>query len=285
MFFIDWILNVAGLLLWLSWRSWRFDPLVRTSAASLAGTLRRAEPRSGRGWNYLLGLALLLLLRAAVYWILGAPVEWTPKLHLGFVVLAFRADHFGPMLLYSVVGFARLLMISYLWLLVIALINRRVLEPDPVLRLIRLHLGRALRWPWPAMVCAVPVIVAILWGAAHPLLVWTGVLPSEHSAWHFVQQSLMLTLALVLSLKLLFPVFLLLHFISMYVYLGSSPFWDFIAMTASRVMLVVRWLPLRFGKLDARPLAAVAVILVALHWLPQLLEARMAQRGVVLWPQ
>src|SRR5574341_1371323 len=97
---IDLILDLAALLLWLNWRSLRFDPLVRTSVSSLAGTLRRAEPRSTRAWRILFGLASLLVLRAVLYWLLGAPVEWTPKLHLGAVVLAFRVDMIGPALAY-----------------------------------------------------------------------------------------------------------------------------------------------------------------------------------------
>jgi hypothetical protein len=61
---IDFILNLAGLLLWLNWRSSRFDPLAHTSAATLAGTLKRAEPRRFQGWPFLGGLVGLLLLRA-----------------------------------------------------------------------------------------------------------------------------------------------------------------------------------------------------------------------------
>ena len=124
--FLDSILNFGALLLWFNWRSLRFDPLVRISVSSLAGTLRRAEPRSTRAWQMLFGLAGLLFARAVVYWLLGAPVEWTPKLHLTVVVLAFRADAFGPLLLYSALAFARLLVIVYFWLFILALCNRKV---------------------------------------------------------------------------------------------------------------------------------------------------------------
>ena len=64
---IDVILNLAGVLLWLSWRSLRSDPLVTTSPATLVGTLRRAEPQRLKGWQLLAGLAVLLLLRALLY--------------------------------------------------------------------------------------------------------------------------------------------------------------------------------------------------------------------------
>jgi len=35
---INFILDIAGLLLWLSWRSIRFDPFTRPTPATLAGT-------------------------------------------------------------------------------------------------------------------------------------------------------------------------------------------------------------------------------------------------------
>lgn len=280
---IDWILNVVALLLWLSWRSRRFDPLARTSAASLAGTLRRAEPLTG-GWQYLLGLSLLLVLRAVLYWVLGTPIDWTPKLHLGAVVLAFRADRFGSTLLYSLLGFGRALIIAYFWLAVVAILNRAVTEPDPLLRLIRLHLGRVVRWPWPVLALLAPLGMALLWFALHPILTWAGVLEPSHSVSVLTRQSLLLTLALGLSLKFILPVFLLLHFIATYVYLGSSPLWDFVGTTAGRIMAPLGWIPLRFGKLDVRPLISVVLIFLALHWLPAFVESRLAPRGVVLWP-
>ena len=59
---IDFILNLAGVLLWLSWRSMGMDPLTRTTPATLVGTLRRAEPRRLKGWQFPVGLAALLLL-------------------------------------------------------------------------------------------------------------------------------------------------------------------------------------------------------------------------------
>src|SRR5947207_3128845 len=96
---IDFILNLAGLLLWLNWCSIRFDPLLSRSPASLTGTLRRAEPHRLRRWHFLLALAALLLFRALIYWQIGSAVAWTPSLPLGAVALCFRSDFFGRALL------------------------------------------------------------------------------------------------------------------------------------------------------------------------------------------
>ena len=67
--------------------------------------------------------------------------------------------------------------------------------------------------------------------------------------------------ALVLTLKFVLPVILLLHLVTSYVYLGKSPVWDFIATTARGLLALLRWLPLRVGKLDLGPLAAIVLIL------------------------
>src|SRR5581483_7494968 len=102
---IDLLLNVAGLLLWISWRSQRFDPLVRSTPVTLVGTLKRAETKRLKGVNLALVLVSLVVLRAVLYWLLGAPANWTPKINLELVVLAFRGDLFGPALLYSGLSF------------------------------------------------------------------------------------------------------------------------------------------------------------------------------------
>src|SRR5579872_1575358 len=98
---IDFILNIAGLLLWLNWLAVQSDPLTKTSAASLVGTLKKAGAVAPRRWKFLAGLIALLLLRASVYWQIGAAVNWTPKLELEFIDLSFRSDYYGRMLLFS----------------------------------------------------------------------------------------------------------------------------------------------------------------------------------------
>ena len=55
--YVDFILNLAGLLLWLNWRSIRFDPLVKRTPATLMGTLRPAAPKKLRRWHLLVLLA------------------------------------------------------------------------------------------------------------------------------------------------------------------------------------------------------------------------------------
>src|SRR6185437_2087911 len=87
---IDFILNVAGLLIWLNWRSARLDPFNRGIPATLAGTVRRAEPMRFKRWHFLAALAGLLFIRAFFYGqIGGAAHDWTPKLNFIVVTPAF----------------------------------------------------------------------------------------------------------------------------------------------------------------------------------------------------
>jgi uncharacterized protein YggT (Ycf19 family) len=282
---IDFILNLAGLLLWLSWRSMHFDPLIKGTPVTLIGTLTRAEPRRLKGWQVCSVLALIVTLRAVLYWLIGAPADWTPKVNLEFVVLAFRGDSFRAALVYSCVSFLRALIVFYFWLMVLAMINRASREPDPIQKLVRLHLGRTARWPWPVQLLFPLLIVIVLWCGLHPLLVYLGVMASARSTAHLVGQGSLVGLSLLLSLKYVLPALLFLHLVASYVYLGNNPVWEFVATTSANVTWPLRRLPLRFAKLDFTPAVGVLLILWLLQWLPNLILARLAASQLSAWPQ
>jgi uncharacterized protein YggT (Ycf19 family) len=286
---IDFILNLAGVLLWLNWRSIRFDPLVKTRPATLIGTLRRAEPRQMKGWQLLAGLGALLVLRAVLYWKIGPEADWTPKLDLFVIVLAFPRrllpGHFLPALVFSLLSFARMLIIGYFWLLALVVINRRSAEPDPLHKMLRLHLGPIARWPMLLQVILPLVLITALWIAIHPLLAHLGITSRVHSNANLAEQGLLIGVALYLTLQFLLPVFLLLHLFASYIYLGRNPLWDFIGATARNLLVPLRWLPLRIGRLDFAPLGGVVLILFLLHWLPNLVLGHMAGNSQTLWPQ
>jgi uncharacterized protein YggT (Ycf19 family) len=282
---INFILNLAGVLLWFSWRSIGMDPLTRTTPATLVGTLRRAAPRRLKGWQFLVGLAALLLLRALLYRQVGPAADWTPKLDLFFVVLAFPGDLFRSALLYSVLSFMRIMVICYFWGLALVIINRGTAETDPLQKMLRLHFGPVARWPW-LLQALLPLVVATgLWIALHPLLTHFGIISRIHSQAHLAEQGLLIGVALYFTLQLLLPVFLLLHLVTSYVYLGTNPVWDFVGATARNLLAPLRWLPLRIGRLDLAPLAGVLLILFLLHWLPNLILGRLAENNASLWPQ
>src|SRR5262245_45128907 len=117
--FTYFILNIAGLLLWLNWRSVRLDPFTRTTPATLTGTIRRAEPLKFKRWHFLAALIALIFVRALFYQQVGPAMNWTPKLNLVFVAPAFRVNVFAHELLFSALSFIRALLVFYCWLLAI----------------------------------------------------------------------------------------------------------------------------------------------------------------------
>jgi uncharacterized protein YggT (Ycf19 family) len=282
---IDFILNVAGILLWLNWRSVHADPFMRGRPATLSGTLRRAEPLRIKRWYFLAALTGLLFLRGIFYKEIGPAVNWTAKLDLYFVVLTFHEAFFVPAELFSLFSFARDFLIFYFWLLTLAVINHREAGSDPIQKMISLQLGRLARLPRSVQLLGPFFVVAILWIVAHPVLVYTGETGRVHSDVNLAGQSLLVGAALFLSLKYLLPVFLALHLIASYVYLGASPVWDFIAMTARNILSPLDRFSLRTGKIDLAPLIGIALILLLLHALPNGILIFLDRHNLTLWPR
>ncbi len=282
---VDFILNLAGLSLWLSWRSFNLDPAVRATPSSLAGTLRRAEPRRLRRWHLLAALGVLLLVRPLLYRQLGSALNWTSKLDLGVVTLAFRSDLPRTAFLFSLLSFVFTLLVFYTWLVFLAVVNKRVESPDPFLRMVRLQLGRFARWPAPVLIILPGITIALGWLAMSPLLAWGGVVDRAQSPAHLLEQSLLVGLVIYLSLKYFIPAILLLHLITSYVYLGNHTVWEFISLTARNLLAPLRWLPLRAGKFDFAPLVGMVLSLLILHAMPILIVQSMLEHNVIVWPR
>lgn len=285
MLLINFILDVAGLLLWLSWRTVRFDPLGRATPATLVGTVRRAEPARMRRWHFLAVLFGLLFVRALFYWQIGPAVNWTPRLDLGVVALAFRGNRFLPAFLFSLFSFLEMLLVFYFWLLALAVLHGRSANPGPFQKLIALQLGRIARWPRVVQVLLPLVFVAGLWIAAHPLLLYGGAVNRVRSFAHLIEQAALVGIGIYFTLKILLPVFLFLHVVASYVYLGSSPFWEFISATARKVLVPLNRLPLRYSRIDFAPLVGIVLILLVLHTLPTLVLNQLDRNNLTLWPQ
>jgi uncharacterized protein YggT (Ycf19 family) len=116
-------------------------------------------------------------------------------------------------------------------------------------------------------------------------LVRLELIDQARSGWRLLAQGALVALALCFTLKFLLPVFLLLHLVNSYVYLGASPLWDFVSTTAQNLLWPLHRLPLRLAKLDIAPLIAVGLILCLLHWAPRLVVASLARHNLTAWPQ
>ncbi len=257
---LDCILNLAGLLLWLNWVAPRLDSVVRVSAASLAGTLTRAEDFRPRRDRFFLSLVLLVVGRGFLYWRIGPNVDWTAHLQMGLVAISFRSDFLLRMLCYSGLSFLLTLATFYLWLLFLSALNTSVPEKDSVQKLVRVHLGWLERLPLAVKWLVPFVVVALAWLALQPLFSWMGLIPRLQAREQLFEQAAVIGLGSYLVWKYLIVGILVLHVLNTYVYLGNNPFWMFLNTTARRIMGPLDWLPLRVGKVDFAPLLVVAAI-------------------------
>jgi uncharacterized protein YggT (Ycf19 family) len=265
---INFILNLAGLLLWLNWRSLRFDPLGKRMPATLIGTLRRAEPQRLRRWHLLAALGGLLLLRAVFYWQIGSETGWVAgKINLGIIELSFRSDSFGLILLFSVFSFGLTLGVFYLWLLLFSILA----GPEPFHRLVRMQLGPIDRWSRGVKSFLPLVLTALLWWLVSWVLAWLAIVPQPVSAAHRIEESLVIGLASYLAWKYVAGALLVLYLLNSYIYFGRHLFWNYVAAEAQTLLRPLRAVPLRAGKADFTPV--VGMILVFLF-------AELAERGL-----
>ncbi|HUA68293.1 MAG TPA: hypothetical protein VMA13_07070 [Candidatus Saccharimonadales bacterium] len=254
---IDFILNLAGLLLWLNWRSIRFDPLGKRTPATLIGTLRRAEPQRLRRWHLLAALGGLLLLRAVFYWQIGPGVGWAAgKLDLGATTLFFRSDSFGRILLFSISSFGLTLAIFYLWLLLLSILD----GPEPFHRLVRMQLGPIDRWSRGIKLILPFGLTVCLWWLASWPLTWLAIMPQPVSAAHRVEESLVIGLGCYLAWKYVAVALLVLHLLNSYIYFGRHPFWRYITAEAQTLLRPLRAVPLQVGKADFTPIVGMVLV-------------------------
>jgi uncharacterized protein YggT (Ycf19 family) len=270
--YVDFILNLAGLLMWLNWCSLPFDPINKRTPATLAGTLRRTGPSQFRRWHLLAVLGALLVLRALLYWWVGPAAHWTGKVNLGVINLSFRSDLFGRMLLFSIFSFSLALGIFYLWLLLVSLLAGPAANNGPIHRLVRMTLGGIDGWPRWAKIIAPFAAVALFWWLASWLLAWLEIIPKPVSAVHRLEESLVIGLGSYLAWKMIAAALLVLHLLNTYIYFGKHPLWSFVNATAQSLLAPLRKIPLHVGKVDFAPILGIVIVFLA---------AQSAENGLV----
>jgi len=267
---VDFILNLAGLLLWLNWRSNRFDPLVKRSPATLMGTLRPAAPKKLRRWHFLAFIGSLLLFRALVYWLLGREMNWSGKLDLGLTIPCFScaAGWIGlsHMVSFSFLSFGWMLGIFYVCLLPLSLLA----GPLPIHGLVTIPLGRVAGWPRWARVLLPFFATAMVWWLLTWPLARLAVLTPVPMAGR-VQQAIVLGLNSYRLWRYPLGAILLLHLLSSYIYFGKHPFWNYVHLTGRTLLRPLAKIPLRLGKVDFAPVVALVLLFLA---------AELAARGL-----
>jgi uncharacterized protein YggT (Ycf19 family) len=258
----DFLLNLAGLLLWVSWRSAGVAPAASTAVPWMS---RPSVSMPARRHWLLAALVGLLAVRAWFCWRIGMELDWIGSLDLGVIVLPFNSASLQRMLLYSALSFLVVLAVFYLWLLLLSMVNHRVGGALPLQRFVRQQLGWMDRWPAVLKLVGPWVLVAALWFAVNPLLVQLGMAAAPKSTTHCWQQGAVLGAGTILAWKYLVAFVLFLHVLNTYLYLGNHSFWSFINATAHNLLRPLRWLPLRLGRVDLAPVAGIAVVLFGLE--------------------
>jgi len=272
---VDFILNLAGLLLWLNWRSNRFDPLVKRVPATLMGTLRPAVPQTLRRWHLLAFIGGLLLLRALIYWVIGRETNWSGKLDLGVTVLWFSSNcHWtGFFHLAGWLGLLRMISFSFLsfglllGMFCICLLPLSLLAgPMPIHGLVTIPLGRVDGWPRWLKALLPFLVTAVIWWLVSWWLVRLEVLTPLSMAGRF-QQGLVLGINSYLLWQLPLVAILLLYLLNSYIYFGKHPFWKYISATAQTILRPLRKLPLQTGRVDFAPVVGIALIFVVAYFM------------------
>jgi len=261
--YVDFILNLAGLLLWIKWRSLPFDPFNKRTPATLVGTLRRAAPSRFRRWHLLAGIALLLILRALFYWQIGSAARWTGSLDFGVTTLYFRSDWLDHILLYSVLSFVLTLSVFYVCLLLFSTLAGKAEEEQPVHRLVRMSLGEIDLWPRWARIILPLAVTALLWWLLSWWLAWLRIIPNPVSMPHRIISALVIGLGSYMVWKYAAAALLVLHLLNTYIYFGRHPFWNYVDATAQTLLQPLRKIPLRAGRVDFAPVVGIAIIFFA----------------------
>ena len=265
---IDFILNLAGLLLWLNWRAVPFDPLTSATPATLVGTLRRAEPTRVRRWHFLAALAGLLVFRAWLYGQLGPALNWAPRLNLVATRLVFKSadPHGWQPLLFSLLSFSLFLGIFFLWLLLLSLLARGSGESLLPLRLARVHLGFVCAWPaWKKLLLPLVAGFVLWWLLTWPLAAW-GLIPRPVSSWSRLAQAALVGSSTYFAWKYLIAALLVLRLLHNHIYFGRHPVWNFVDVAGRRLLGPLQRLPLRVRRVDLTPMAGIVLVFLIAHF-------------------
>jgi uncharacterized protein YggT (Ycf19 family) len=265
---IDFILNLAGLLLWLNWRAEKADPVGKRRPATLIGTLRRVDSSDGGNWKSPAVISGLILLRALFYWQIGSVVHWAGKLNLGVIELSFRSDFFGLMLIFSIFSFAVTLGIFYLCLLLLSILD----GPGQFRNVVRLQLGDMDGWRRGTKIFLPFAAVSSLWWLASWLLAWLQIIPQPASELRRLGESLIVGLRCYLAWKFLAAALLVLYLVNSYIYFGKHPFWNFVNAEAQTILMPLKKIPLRLGKMDFAPILGTVLIFLLAELAERLLN-------------
>jgi len=262
---IHFILNAAAMLLWLSWRSHRFVPTNDFRGGTLLSTLKKTERGQFNQKTLISSLVILLAARSILYWQIGSAVKWTPRMDMAVISIPFRSDYFDRMLLFSLLSFAAWVAVFCFWLMFLQLVNHRAGEANPWQAIVRRHLGWVSALPVGIRIVTPAVVAFLCWMAISFYFTYLRILPEPRTWQHWMGQGVVLAVTVHLLCVPIILAVMFLHVLNSYVYLGNYAFLAYVNGTAQNIMRCIRWLPLRFGKVDLAPIV-ISLIVLGLNW-------------------
>ena len=258
---IDQLLNLIGVVLWLSWRGVGDTSPATLGAGTLVSTLKPARREPTHSWMYLAALVGLLAVRPMLYAPLARTLDWTPMLPLGPVNLAFRADEPLRLLTFSLLSFGWTLLVFQAAVSALSQLARGPGEPTGVVRWLRELAGRPGSWPVVVSLLAPVLLVAAAWAALAFPLAKLGVLPVPPTGANLAGQAFAVGSGVWLPARWVLAGLLLLRMVHDHVYLGDHPMWAYVRIAGGRLARPLAWLPLRRMKFDLTPLVAAIAVL------------------------
>lgn len=277
---IDWLLNLAALVLWIDWRSGRSAR--PESVLSIASAVRPAERRVAMGFGSLATLLAILLIRPFVYHSIGPAMNWTASTNFLAISIPWRSDFLGRIFIFSTLSFAVTIAFYYSWLLLLSAIHRSsnpASDEEVVHRFIHGQLGWLDKLPWWLKLLTPSLVAAASWTALSYLLVGLELLPSVRSDAASRTQAAAFALSAILTWKWLLILIFLVHLLNLYVYLGAHPLWTYLSATARKLLFPFSFL--RFGRVDLSPVIGIVVVFVAAEFFLKPLVTDIFQRHIV----
>jgi hypothetical protein len=261
---VDLLLNVAALIMWVSWRGIRGTEAAGT-AGTILGNLRAAGVERPSRWPYLAWLVGLLLFRAILYRQMGPNLAWHPGWSHGAATLVFRSDSFPRMLAFSGLGFLSTLLFWYTGLAGILALHRPPMDRDGITRALRRQAPWLANLPGWLLLMLVAAAAGVSWLAIGSMAARHGLVPPLRGERHLLQQALVVAAGQWCVLRWWIAVLLVLHFVHLYVHLGNQAVWEFVQNTGQKLSRPFAFL--RVGHLDAAPLVALVVYWTLLTWI------------------
>jgi len=251
---MDWlhgILNLAGLLLWVSWRT---GTMPRSQPPrNLTGPTPGQGPVYRLSWVYLLVLLALLSGRAVFYNQFGPGLDWIPRLDLLNVSHPFRSDSLPHALAYSVLSFGHWLAALYFCLALLGTVQPQSEATGQWREFLKAQFG----WPDGLPPLAQWLAIAVLaLGFRLAEATWIETLESVTTPASHLPMLVLLDLRAAVYLII---TLLALYLLNSYVYFGGQSFWKTVDESGKQMLTPLRILPWEARKIDFAPIVALAI--------------------------